>query len=378
MPETSSNLRETIKARLIERLRDYPLNLRLPSVRDLAAEFDAAYLTVNGVMKELEWEGYIRRVPRKGAFLASRERTVLKDLQTGTTSLKTVVFAYPNYFSYTAWIRMHHAEEFAVKNGLALLEFKLNPGMGYDGVVELIRSRQDICGVILIPIPGSISRAEVGRFDELDLPVVLLSPSDFVSLTKNVWSVYPDWYRAGYLKAQWLLSLGHESLAYVQHEPVTIERQDQLIRGMHQALRESGRRQRDLVVSNIGTRAWEDSRVAAYQLTRELIASTSVTGGMYDSLRGIQGGLRALHEAGRSVPDDFALVATGVENHDEEFFESPVAVVDPASASEIDVAFSCLLTPKKQVSRQITIEPALRVPQRLIQTTPRDLSIPGK
>jgi DNA-binding LacI/PurR family transcriptional regulator len=375
---SGQNVRQRIKARLIERFRSRPLDSRLPSVRALAAEFDAAYLTVNGVMKELEWEGYVKRLPRKGTFLASRERTVQTDPQTGVARLSTIAFAYPNYFSYATWVRLHHGEEQAVKRRRALVEFKLNPGMkSYNGLRDLVEARGDVCGVIIIPIPGTVSRSEIALFDSLGVPVVLLAPNDFVALGQRVWSVTTDWYRAGYLKAQRLLTAGHQVLAFVQHEPMMSERQTLLLRGMRQAMREAGRRQRDLLVLSAGTRPWDDSRVAAYELTSELLASRKATAAMYESARGAQGALRAAHDRGLSVPDDLAIISTGLGNDDEAYFHPPIDTVDPRADAEMDVAFRCLLDPDRHEARRQTIEPVMHVRQSVIKpsaSVPHDTS----
>lgn len=363
----ASHLHQQIREQLIKRFQDFPLETRLPSFRQLAGEMGVAYLTISGVMKQLEWEGYIKRVPRKGTFLASRERTVQRDMQTGTSKLKTVIFAYPNYFSYATWVRLHHAEEHAVKKRLALVEFKMNPETSYEGLRDLVKSRGDVRGVIVIPIPGSVSRSEIGLFDDLGVPVVLLAPSDFVSLGQRVWSVTSDWYRAGYLKAQHLLASGHESLAFVHHEPVVAEWQNLLLRGMRQAMREAGRRQRDLVVVDAGTRPWDDSRVAAYELTRELLTAGKVTAAMYESIRGVQGALRAVREAGLAVPADLAIVATGLGNGDEDYFTPPITTVDPRPEAELDVAFRCLLAPAEHGAKRLTVEPVLRARQSVAE-----------
>ncbi len=381
MPDTSANLRETIKARLIQRLRGYPLETRLPSIRVLAREFDAAYLTVNGVLKELEWEGYVQRVPRRGTFLASRERTVMKDVQTGTTSLKTVVFAYPNYFSYSTWSRVHHAEELAVKHRRALLEFKMNRDTTYKGLCDLVRGREDVCGVIVTPIPNTVDRAGISLFDSLGVPVVLTTPCDLVALGQRVWSVSTDWFRAGYLQAKYLLEAGHEALAYIQHEPTAPDRQEPLLRGMRQAMREAGWRQRDLIVADAKTQPWDDSREAAEEQTRKLLTGGQVTAAIYESFRGIQGGARAARLLGRRVPEDFNLVATGLGNDDETYFNPPITTVDPRPDAEIELVFACLLAPAKQHTKRLTVEPVLRVradtrnAEALVE---RDEGLPGE
>lgn len=360
MPGTVANLRQSIKAQLIERLKRRPLESRLPSVRDLAREFDAAYLTINGVVKELEWEGYVRRIPRKGTFIASRERTVHRDVQTGTSRLRSIIFAYPNYFSYATWVRLHNTEERAIKQRLALVEFKMNPQTSYyAGLRELIEARGDVCGVLVIPVPGAVSRTDVTALDEVGVPVVLLGPSDFASLSQRVWSVTTDWYRCGYLQAQQLLAAGHRRLAFVQHEPLAQERQGLMLRGMRQAVREAGLRQRDLDVLSAGIRPWDDSREAAFELTRELMNAGEATAAIYESIRGVQGAYRAARDLDRRIPDDLSIIATGIGNGDEDYFNPPVTTVDPRPDVEMDVALRCVLRPDESEAKRQTVEPVL-------------------
>lgn len=359
MKSPSDSLNQQLKAMLIERFQGVPLETRLPSFRALAQEMDVAYLTISGVMKQLEWEGYIKRIPRKGTFLASRERTVQRDLQTGTSKLKTLIFAYPNYFSYATWIRLHHAEELAVKSGMAMVEFKMNPGTTYDGLRELARRRDDVSGIILIPIPGTVARREVAMLGDLGVPVVLLSPCEYVSLEKQVWAVGADDYRAGYLQARLLIEAGHERIAFVEHEPFASDRQQLVIKGMRQAIREAGMKQRQLMTVGGSTRPWQDSRKAAEQLTRELLEKRRATAAVYESLRGMQGALRVAREAEVVVPDEFSIVGIGLGNGDEDYLSPPVTTVDPQPEMELKLAFQCLLRPQTTRSRQQWVEPVL-------------------
>jgi DNA-binding LacI/PurR family transcriptional regulator len=296
---------------------------------------------------------------------------VQSDLPNRAVRLSAVVFAYPNYFSYATWIRLRHGEEQAVRRRRALVEFKLNPGTrSYSGLQKLVGSRGDVCGVIVIPIPGTVSRREIALFDSLGVPVVLLAPSDFVALGQRVWSVATDWYRAGYLKAQRLLSAGHRNLAFVQHEPTMSERQNLLLRGMRQAMREAGRLRRDLRILTAGTRPWDDSRVAAYELTLELLRSRKASAAIYESARGVQGALRAADELDRRVPEDLAIISTGLGDDDESYFHPPIDTVDPRADVEMDIAFQCLLHPERHEARRQTVEPVMRVRQSVSRQAP--------
>ena len=122
MAKSKVPVHEQLKKKLIRSFQDYELDARLPSDRALAEELGVAYLTISHVMRELEWEGYVKRLPRKGTYLASRERLVRTDQDTGVGADRIVLFAYPNWFSYASWSRLHRSEELCVKRGLGLVE----------------------------------------------------------------------------------------------------------------------------------------------------------------------------------------------------------------------------------------------------------------
>lgn len=370
MPRTNESFHQQVKADLIKDIQRKPLGSQLPSIRTLSDHYGVAYLTINGVLKELEWEGYVKRVPRKGVFVASRERTVEHDLRTGTSKLKAIVFAYPDFFSYATWIRLHAAEERAVKRRLALIDFKMTPQTNYDGLCDLIRRREDVLGAIVIPIPGSLSAHVMKKFNALGLPVVVLSNVDSVQPTDNIWCVSTDWHRAGYLQAKQLIEAGHEKLALVRHEPQASEREEPLIAGILQAIREADLPASALINVGGAARPWDDSRLAGYELTRDLLVERVATAAIYESLHGLRGGLRALWEAGLSCPEDLAMVSVGRGNGDEEYLVPPVTTVDPQPEEELKIAMRCVLSPTTVEQRVQLVPPVLSPRQSVAPVSP--------
>ena len=69
---------------------------RFPSGRSLASEMDISYVTANNILRELEQEGYLRRIPGVGTFVSS-SRPQKTDPQTRRTGyfvdVKTSIFA---------------------------------------------------------------------------------------------------------------------------------------------------------------------------------------------------------------------------------------------------------------------------------------------
>lgn len=356
MSESSDKLCQSIKSQLIQRFKDYTLEARLPSVRDLASEFGVAYLTMNGVLNQLEIEGYIRRIPRKGAYLASRERTVSTDMQTGLMAQRsTMVFAYPNFFSYATWSRLHCAEEQAVKRGLALAEFKFNPDTDYSSLCEMVEQRGDVCGVILIPIPGLISKALLKSLDQMGIPVILLEPTPGVEQTHYLTSITLDWHQAGCMLARELINAGHQNIAYFRHEPNTHSRRI-MLQGIKQTAQE-----RDIKLRVLGgsMKVWEDSRQSAFEMTFSILKQDQYTAGIYESMRGIQGAIRAAHVLEVTLPTAMSFVSIGRGNGDEAYFAPPTTTVDPNAPEELRLAFEHVLHFDEKQKRIIVTDPQL-------------------
>lgn len=356
MSESSYKLCQSIKSLLIERFAQYDLDTRLPSVRDLAAEFNVAYLTMNGVLNQLEIEGYIRRIPRKGAYLASRERTVSTDMHTGLLSQpSTIVFAYPNFFSYATWSRLHCAEEQAVKRGMALAEFKFNPDTDYSTLCQMVAQRGDVCGVILIPLPGLISKALLKSLDQMGIPVILLEPTPGVEQTLHLSSITLDWQEAGNMLTRQLIEAGHQSIAYFRHEPNTHSRRI-MLQGIKQTAQEHNVKLR---VMGGAMKPWEDSRESAYDMTCTILKQAQCTAGIYESMRGIQGAIRAAHAMHVTLPEAMSFVSIGRGNGDEAYFAPPTTTVDPNPQDELRLAFEQILHFDTHQDRVLVTAPSL-------------------
>jgi DNA-binding LacI/PurR family transcriptional regulator len=360
--ETRISRHEQVRANVIGRLQHYRVGARLPSDRDLAEELGVAYLTVNRVMRELAWQGYVERRPRKGTFLASREKTIENDLNTGTPPGERVVFAYPNYFSFATWTRVRSAEEQAVKRGLGLVEFKMNSDTSYGSLCELVRATQNVRGVLIVPVPDSVDRSIISLLDGLEVPVVLLAACEMASLGRRIWSVTADWYRMGYLMAESLIRAGHRKLAYLHNEPDSQEWR-RALRGIRRAVSEGRLRRRDFAVLGRGIRPWQDSRDAGHVLTAEALAPVRPTGLMFDSFNGALGGLRAVWERGLVVPEDVSLVSDGVGSGQEDYTIPPLTTVDARPGEEVRLAFECVLGGSVVESRNLAVPPVLNTRQ---------------
>lgn len=355
----NSSVQSQIKKELIRRIQSCPIGTRLPPDRVLAEEYGVAFLTINRVMQELAWDGYVKRRSRQGTFVASRERIVALDPHTGVRSQGSLVFAYPNFFSHATWIRLLKTEDSAVKRGMGLLEYRMNQSTSYDGVINMIQERKDISGIIIIPTSANPQRLTV-LTSQLGVPVVFLS-SDPSHLQHGLsMSVSLDWFAAGYLEARALLKEGHKRLAYIRNEPTSYSRK-LLLNGIRQAITDYGLSLRNLVTIGKGIRPWGDSRSAAYQLTGQVLDRRGITGLIYDSIPGVMGGLLLLHEHGYKVPDDFSTVTVSSGNLEEDYLIPPITTVGSDPQEEIRQAFAFFDDPKSVTDNQFFIPPYVTI-----------------
>jgi len=340
LPDDGRPLHVRIKEWMLRQIETYPLDAQLPSDRVLARQLGASFLTVNKVMVELAREGYVVRRPGRGTFLASRERRVLSGAE--SRSPGEVVFAHPAYFSYGFWTRVRLAEELALKKGLGFVEFKMNRDTTYDGLIETVRSRDRVRGVLVLPVPGSVTDQVASALDGLGVPVVVLALCDWGPPRGNLYQVAADFFADGHLKIRHLAERGHRSIGYVRNEPDSPERAF-VWRGMRQALRDCGLPLGSIKRTAAPTRPWEDATEAGRRLAREFLARHKVTALAFDSLAGAVGAMRALWDMGLRVPEDVSLIATGDGQNREEYMTPPLTTVCSDAAAEIAAAFDIIL-----------------------------------
>lgn len=366
------SMREDIKNELIRRLQTLPLDSKLPSDRTLAREFNVAFLTVNRVMRELEWEGYVVRRARQGTFLASRERSVNNDWAPANRANGSVVMVYPNYFSYHYWRHVRFGEEFAIKNQLTFLEFKLYPDSTYERVLAFARQAENLRGLLMLSTPDSLTPAALASFDALGCPVMLLSTQIPLAGRANVHCLNVDLVQQGRDAVAALLAQGHRKIAWIQHEPTPAPA---VLKGMIEALRAAGLRPTDLACIGRGINAWEDSREAAYRLTHQLLDTSSATGIYLDSVGGVQGALRALTERGKRVPDDFSIIAPGDQSGYADYAIPSLSTIEWDWSEEMRTAFDIIMGRAQVPTREITF-PATVHPRRSLGPAPTPSTAP--
>lgn len=342
-----------IKAAILRRIAALPLEARLPSDRDLAREFNVAFLTINRVMNDLMREGYVVRRPRQGTFLASRERQLAS--QTGSGD-GCILIAYPHYFSHHIYCHLRLAEELALKRRIRLVEYKLTPDSTAERLAEVAAGQDGLRGILLMPLYRLATAAALRRLDALGVPTVLMPATVEVSGLRRIHRCDVDWEEAGRLAAGVLLRAGHRRIAWINHEP---DRSDAVAQGMRSALKEHGLRGSDLATIGDGVAAWADAREAGYRLAQRLLDEGRVTGAYCDSINGVRGALRALWERGLRAPEHLSLVAAGSQSGEETYFTPPLTTIDADWRAEVAYAVSAILDGDDAPGRSFTTPLAL-------------------
>ena len=207
--ETRGYILDRMRRRLAEGSR------KMPTEKELAAEVLASYATVRLVMKELEQEGFVRRIRCSGTYLEPQAETLLEEAAWPRLRLFTSPVGGKPDDDYAAWLveelrrearrahrRVVHTQVRTHDEFLAGLERSAEPG---DAVVylpptEAFTMRQ--LGVL-------------GKYDELPLIVIDCELGNI-----NVGNIATDNRRGGMIAARALLESGCRDLAVLLCEPM--------------------------------------------------------------------------------------------------------------------------------------------------------------
>lgn len=333
-------LNQQIKDWMVEEFANFALDDKLPTDRALARDLQVSPVTINKAMNELCREGYIVRRRGQGTFLASRERQVFNG-QDGSSKNGQILIAYPNYFSSEYWIRLHFAEELAVKNAYDLVEYKLNRNRNFENLMQIAGKLDNLRGILLRAVPTTFTRQVLNMLDSLDVPIVYFGECDFIGLGKNFVSISTDWYKLNYLKMKYLLDNGHRDIAIISNEPQT-QNIERLNPGYKQALADYNLTSRRIRRSHDATTPWQNSAEAGYHLTNNIIGDKKITALIFDSIVGALGGMRAIWERKLRVPDDISIIATGTYLLFEEYMPAPLTVVRTHIDQQMETAFDII------------------------------------
>lgn len=187
---------------------------KLPTERELAAEVVASYATVRLVMKQLETEGFIRKIRGSGTYLEPAAAELLRQ----STMRRVWYFCSPNAGraerDYGSWM------ESEVRRTAALRNWNLMKVVVFthdEFLAELSSRLEPGDAVLYLPPTESVSVRQLGelsRYDNLPLVVIDLEFGDV-----SIANVTSDNRRGGMLAARQLLKLGCRNPLVLLCEP---------------------------------------------------------------------------------------------------------------------------------------------------------------
>lgn len=209
---------------------------KLPTDHELAAEITASYATLRLVMKELEQQGFIRRIRGSGTYLTAQAATLLADSRRRRLHIYAPGFPQlPN--ATTAQLLLetlrNQAEARNWKSEFTLVRSHR------EFVERLDRELPRADAVIYLPPTEPFSLEAVGRLARFgSRPLVVLDCELSNIAIDNITS---DNRRGGMLAAAHLLANGHRNIALLLCEPLLPQSQAR-IQGFRDALELAGLR----------------------------------------------------------------------------------------------------------------------------------------
>lgn len=277
----------------------YPAWEALPAVDELAAHYGVGRITVIHALRDLAQEGLVTRIQRKGTFatpsVPSRSRTL--------------AFIVPDIEDLFV-CEIHRGLAAAARRSgcrVSVYSSERDAALEAEHIRALVRGRED--GATIFPTWGRANAAAIAELKESGFPFVLVNrffrdiPTDWV-VTDN---------RAGAECAvEHLIGLGHRRIGCLGWLMSTAI-EDRLA-GYRRALERHGIAYDETLVASIMDAGPErgsgyEPSSGGYDEMKRLLAMPSPPTAVFAvSDRLAVGALRALGEAGKTVPEDMALV----------------------------------------------------------------------
>lgn len=293
--DASSNKYEQVYDDLCQRLAAMPAGVRLPTVRQLMAEYAISQFTIDHAINLLAERGLIVRKPGKGLFVAAPEHAA------ALAKASRVVVAIPEWPSTFADQLVDAVRNTLLVGGLQCRVLRFDR---HDRIIRTL-PRERIDGLLVLPTTVDLNPADLGRLHDFGLPVVIL---DTVLRGMEICCVGSDNVLGGAMAADHLAKLGHQKLGVLVCEPHTTALEDRVNGFINQA-RLAGLPAPTILDCHtvVGT----SSMKKAHRAMDEWIQagrSPEVTGLFVVSDFGALGAMKALHDAGIAIPEELSIV----------------------------------------------------------------------
>jgi len=291
----NSNKYEQVYQDLCQRIAALPAGMRLPTVRQLMAEYDISQATIDHAIDMLAERGLIVRRPGRGLFTTAPEHAA------ALAKASRVVVAIPEYSSIIYDLIVNDVRNSLQKNGLQCRILRFDR---HDRIVRAL-PRERIDGLLVLPTSVTLSAADVGRLHDFGLPVVMI---DTVLRGMDICCVGSDNVLGGAMAADHLAKLGHKKLGVLICEPHTTALEDR-VNGFINQVRLA--RLPAPTILDCATVVGTDPMGKAYRAMKNWIRAgrtPEITGLFVVSDSGALGAMKALHEAGIAIPEELSII----------------------------------------------------------------------
>jgi len=309
-PRDGMTAKKTKHQQILEHVRqsilggEYKAGDRLPTDGQLMRQFSTSRPTVARAMRDLEMEGYLERRAGSGSFVRVPAQTKPSLIGILTPEVGEHELFQPICSEIALQCQKHN---------LSLL-WADTPGNGNgSGTTDHERNAKELCeryislgvaGVFFAPVEFSetmlVANREIAeQLDANGISVVLLD-RDIERLPKRSRFdlVGIDNFRAGYMQADHMLSLGSKRVAYVSRE-VSASTIDLRIAGFRHAMASNGRSAKDTLefCGDLASPSFIDSLVA--ESPDAIICANDTTAMML---------MRSLIQRGIKIPEDVRMI----------------------------------------------------------------------
>lgn len=316
MPTLQQTVVDQLKAQ-IER-GEYALGARLPPIRELVTNFRVSEITVRAALRELADLGLVERRPRSGVFVSEPAQKVVRGrADEARVPLACVLPSLNNTFFAQI---LSGVEEECTRAGYRLLAVSTRGNRDEEGR-QLRELAKEVEGLVICPLDNGHHGAYVELLDA-GVPFVFVDRR-LESLAVPLVSCDDE--DGGYKATRHLVHAGRKRIWFLSQPLHLITSIDERLRGYKRALEEAGIGFDESLVLN----EEHVDDVVGYHLTSQLLQRErfEVPVGIVAANDGIaRGCYLALKEAGRTIPQDVAVVSFGdtVASH----LEPPLSSID--------------------------------------------------
>ena len=287
----------------------------MPTVRELMRRFNVSLVTVNRALSELEHAKVIVRRQGAGIVAARSSREVARLEAEPESGRKCLAFAYNDYPDENIWNTIHMIAQYTRQHGCNLLDCKIYPDTPTETILNLVQSRTDCAGLVLLFGSDRMDREQLEALGRLPMRVVAVDSMFFYSdfLPDNVYVLSPDGADCAEKMAEVLVRRGHRRIGYIRNEPRS-EYTDLHLKAFGAALKRAGVEFGPEQIFSATIRSWENALDAAIAQTRgsiDAIRRLGLTALAYKSSGGALVAIRALRELGLKVPEDISVIGEG-------------------------------------------------------------------